>query len=93
MILNSAVKPREIAASTDAPDYAKKVLITNKVTTNFFPTPMTHMDVGNASFAWSKKEVTPLATTLPTSSTADSRMMILMPSLKTSVLGFNNTAN
>jgi hypothetical protein len=55
--LDSAVKPREIAASTDAPDYGKKVLITNKVTTNFFPTP-----------------ITPLATTLSTSSTADSRI-------------------
>ena len=35
--LDSAVKPREIAASTDAPGYGGKVLITNKVTTNFPP--------------------------------------------------------
>jgi hypothetical protein len=55
--LDPAVKPREIAASTDAPGYGKKFLITNKVTTNFFPTP-----------------VTPLATTLPTSSSAESRL-------------------
>ena len=54
--LDSAVKPREIAASTDAPGYGGKVLITNKVTTNFPPTP-----------------ITPLATTLSTSSTAESR--------------------
>ena len=57
--LDFAVKPREIAASTDAPDYGEKVLITNKVTTNFFPTP-----------------ITPLATTLSTSSTADSRLKL-----------------
>ena len=55
--LDPAVKPREIAASTDALGYGKKVLITNKVTTNFFPTP-----------------ITPLATTLSTSSTAESRL-------------------
>ena len=55
--LDPAVKPREIAASTDAPGYGNKVLITNKVTTNFFPTP-----------------ITPLATTLSTSSTAGSRL-------------------
>tara|TARA_R110000868_G_scaffold154032_2_gene380047 strand:+ start:760 stop:1107 length:348 start_codon:yes stop_codon:yes gene_type:complete len=54
--LDSAVKPREIAASTDAPGYGGKVLITNKVTTNFPPKP-----------------ITPLATTLSTSSTAESR--------------------
>ena len=60
MILDSAVKPREIAASTDALGYGKKVLITNKVTTNFFPTP-----------------ITPLATTLSTSFTTESRIMII----------------
>tara|TARA_R110000868_G_scaffold31062_14_gene114181 strand:+ start:1549 stop:2259 length:711 start_codon:yes stop_codon:yes gene_type:complete len=55
--LDSAVKPREIAAPTDALGYGEKVLITNKVTTNFSPTP-----------------ITPLATTLSTSSTAESRL-------------------
>lgn len=53
--LDSAVKPRKIAPSTDAPDYGKNVLITNKVTTNFFLTP-----------------ITPFASTLSTSSTAES---------------------
>ena len=55
--LDSAVKPREIAASTDVRGYGEKALITNKVTTNFSPTP-----------------ITPLATTLSTSSTAESRL-------------------
>ena len=58
MILDPAAKPREIAASTDALGYGEKVLITNKVTTNFSLTP-----------------ITPLATTLATSSTARSRMI------------------
>lgn len=55
--LDSAVKPREIAAPTDVRGYGEKALITNKVTTNFSPTP-----------------ITPLATTLSTSSTAESRL-------------------
>ena len=50
------------------PDYGKKVLITNKVTTNFFPTP-----------------ITPLATTLSTSSTADSKLK--NPNVSTVILG------
>jgi hypothetical protein len=41
MNLDPAVKPREIPAPTDAPDYGGKVLITNNQTSIYSPTPIT----------------------------------------------------
>ncbi|RJE77225.1 hypothetical protein BGP78_09200 [Pseudoalteromonas sp. MSK9-3] len=51
----SAVAPREIAAPTDSPGYAKKWLFTNKVITHFFATPITHVFVVGDSRIWADK--------------------------------------
>ena len=59
IILNSAVETRNIAAPTDAPDYAKIKLITSKVTTFIFTTPITPLDttlftISTAEFRFNK---------------------------------------